>query len=219
MKIISAISYSIAGMLLGSLGTLSVTSGAVPARVNAMMGMMDGRGRNAAEVGRYAGLMTPGSVDRHFIEQMIPHHEDAVLMAEMALEQAQRPEVRTLAQDIITAQESEISRMNQWYREWYGEDVPRTDGQMGMHGMMGRGSMHMGMMGNDTDMDRLSVAQDFDKAFIEEMIPHHQMAVMMASMLKAGTNRGEMKQLADNIITSQTKEIQDMRRWYQTWYR
>ena len=77
--------------------------------------------------------------------------------------------------------------------------------------------MHMGMMGNDTDMARLENAADFDKVFIEEMIPHHQMAVMMANMLLSGTNRAEMKQLAENIITSQTKEINDMRSWYRIW--
>lgn len=49
------------------------------------------------------------------------------------------------------------------------------------------------------------------------MIPHHQMAVMMASMLKGGTNRSEMRQLADDIITSQTNEIDKMREWLKKW--
>lgn len=75
----------------------------------------------------------------------------------------------------------------------------------------------MGMMGNETDMTRLQNASDFDRAFIEEMIPHHQMAVMMANMLLASTDRPEMKKLAEDIITAQTKEINEMREWAKAW--
>jgi uncharacterized protein (DUF305 family) len=65
----------------------------------------------------------------------------------------------------------------------------------------------------------LENASDFDKAFIEEMIPHHQLAIMMANMLQSGTNRPEMQQLAKNIISSQSKEIQQMQSWYVQWYK
>ena len=82
---------------------------------------------------------------------------------------------------------------------------------------MGRGMMHGGMMGDTTDTESLKNAEDFDKAFIEEMIPHHQMAVMMSNMLAKGTRREEMKKLAQNIIDAQTKEINDMRTWYEVW--
>jgi uncharacterized protein (DUF305 family) len=70
---------------------------------------------------------------------------------------------------------------------------------------------------NKSDLDHLKNATDFDQVFIEEMIPHHQMALMMASMLKNGTNRPEMKQLADSIITAQSSEIDQMRKWHQDW--
>jgi uncharacterized protein (DUF305 family) len=75
----------------------------------------------------------------------------------------------------------------------------------------------MGMMGDETDITGLEKAGDFDKAFIDEMIPHHQMAVMMAQMLKSGTRRPEMIKLAEDIITAQTKEINEMRQWYKNW--
>ena len=77
--------------------------------------------------------------------------------------------------------------------------------------------MHMGMMGDESDMASLEQADDFDKTFVEEMIPHHQMAVMMATMLKNGTTRPEMKKLAEDIISAQTKEIDQMRSWYKIW--
>jgi uncharacterized protein (DUF305 family) len=158
------------------------------------------------------------TLDQHFIEQMIPHHEDAVTMANLALEKAKKPEIKTLAANIIKAQEEEINSMRNWYKQWFGREIPVGQEVMQQHGMMGISDMHMGMMGNNSDISRLQTAADFDKGFIEHMIPHHQMAVMMASMLKDGSTRAEMKQLADNIIVAQTKEIDMMRGWYNEWY-
>lgn len=157
------------------------------------------------------------NLDAHFIEQMIPHHEDAITMAKLAQTKAKRPEVKQLANSIIESQGKEIVQMKDWYKVWFGKEVPTGALVMNQHGMMGSNSMHMGMMGDETDMTSLEQATDFDTAFVEEMIPHHQMAVMMASMLKGGTNRPEMKTLADNIITAQTNEIVLMRGWLQNW--
>lgn len=163
-------------------------------------------------------MMISGMMDAHFIEQMIPHHEDAITMAKLALTKAQHPEIKQLAQSIIESQSKEIDQMQAWYKDWYGREVPTGTQVMGQHGMMSGRGMHMGMMGNETDITRLEQATDFDRVFIEEMIPHHQMAVMMANMLKVGTQRPEMKQLADDIITAQTREIDQMRQWYDAWF-
>jgi len=157
-----------------------------------------------------------GSIDAHFIEQMIPHHEDAITMADLALEKAEHPEIKQMAQDINRTQSEEIEQMRAWYKSWYGKDVADIFSGAG-HGM-GSGAMHMGMMGDATDIEQLKTASDFDKVFIEEMIPHHQMAVMMAQMLEQTTKRSEMKQLAKNIVEAQTKEIDSMRSWYRQWY-
>src|SRR3989344_5392196 len=153
------------------------------------------------------------SIDRHFIEQMIPHHDDAITMAELALTRAKRPEIKNLATAIVTAQTKENNQMRAWYKEWYGQDVPATN-----IGMMGHGQMHGGMMSGDSDFGNLETSADFDRDFIREMIPHHQMAVMMASMLIGSTERPEMKKLGQDIIEAQTREIEQMRGWYSQWY-
>lgn len=201
-----SILYGAIGLLAGLLIGIYVASNAVNSNAYGMMQMMGIR-------------YSTESIDAHFIEQMIPHHEDAITMAEIARIKAKRQEIKDLAEAIITAQTNEINEMKQWYKDWYGTEVPQDEEVMGGHGMMGSGGMHMGMMGDETDMTSLENAQDFDKAFIEEMIPHHQMAVMMASMLRNGTQREEMKTLADNIVSSQTDEIDQMRTWYSTWYK
>ena len=154
-------------------------------------------------------------IDSHFIEQMIPHHEDAIIMASLALENAEHQEIKTLAGDIISSQSEEIDQMEEWYKSWFGIDVPSLSFSMGHDmGMM----THGGMMGDETDISALENAELFDKEFIEQMIPHHQMAVMMAQMLSYSTSRQEMKQLAENIVMAQTKEINQMREWYNVWH-
>ena len=206
--------YGIIGLLTGSLITIVVASSAVNNNNMPMMRMMGMHQTGNQYVGQGTVM---GNIDRHFIEQMIPHHEDAITMANLATKKAKRPENKKLAQDIITSQSSEITKMKTWYKSWYGNEVPQTSYQMGAHVMSGNSGMHMGMMGNDTDMTRLEQAENFDKVFIEDMIPHHQMAIMMATMLKNGTSRPEMTKLADDIISAQTKEIDEMRQWYQAW--
>lgn len=161
------------------------------------------------------GSMMKQNIDQHFIAQMIPHHEGAIEMAKLALERSKRPEMLSLANDIIEAQTREIREMTGWYTSWFGSAPPQ--GGIGM-GDRGGGMMHMG--GMTGDMDDLKSASDteFDREFIMQMIPHHEMAVMMGSMLAASTERDEMKILADNIITSQSREIEKMREWLDAWY-
>ena len=160
-----------------------------------------------------------GSIDQHFIEQMIPHHEAAITMANLAFTKAEHKEIQKLSQNIVTSQTLEINQMKEWYKQWFRKDIPEASkGMTGGH-MSAGGMMNMGMMGDQSDMTNLQNAKPFDKAFIEEMIPHHQMAVMMAEMLENSTTRPEMKKLAQDIITAQTKEINQMREWYKTWYK
>ena len=161
------------------------------------------------------GSMMGQGIDQHFIAQMIPHHEGAIEMAKVALERSKRAEILSLANGIIEAQEREITDMTNWYADWFGSTPP--EGGMRMGGR-GGGMMHMG--GMTGDLDDLKAASDaqFDREFIDQMIPHHEMAVMMASMLAASTERDEMKVLADQIITSQSREIDMMRSWRASWY-
>ena len=149
------------------------------------------------------GAMRGQNIDQHFIEQMIPHHEGAIEMSKIALERSKQPEVLQLANSIIASQQKEIDDMTTWYQSWFGS-AP-AEGSMGM--------MHMGSMEGDTDVLASIAAANFDREFLEQMIPHHEMALMMVAMLAAGTERPEMKQLAENIRTSQSREIELMQGW------
>ena len=166
--------------------------------------------------------------DQHFIEMMIPHHQDAVEMANLAMIDAKRPEIKKLAAAIKRDQTREIQQMRGWYKAWYGKDVPQVAMGTGMmvngQGMMGSGQgMGQGMMTQNgmmhTDLIVLKNASDFDKEFIYQMIPHHLMAVHMAQMVLNQRTRPEIRTLAQSIIKSQTVEIKQMQQWQQAWFR
>ncbi len=203
------IAFGFGGILVGAIIILLLGS---TGQYKSMMWGVNGS--NSTTSNRTVGMMN--NIDEHFIEQMVPHHDGAIAMAKLALQKAKRPEIKTLAQNITSAQEKEIREMQSWYKSWFGGDVKVGNTYSMMGGMMSQGGMHMG---GQQDITTLENATDFDKAFIEEMIPHHQLAIMMAQMLKSGTNRPEMLTLANNIIESQSKEIEEMQSWYKNWYK
>jgi uncharacterized protein (DUF305 family)/uncharacterized cupredoxin-like copper-binding protein len=174
------------------------------------------------------GMMMNMEFDLAFIDMMKPHHEGAVAMAKVALERAEHEEVRTLAQEIIDAQDAEIAKLKAWRAEWYPDAPPVTMpdmmqmqnmGQMmpGMSDLMASmGSMHM-----DPSMDAASlcsVTDSFDLTFIDMMIPHHQSAIMMAQAALANAKHQELKDLAHEIIDAQQREIDQMTGWRAAWY-
>lgn len=85
--------------------------------------MMSSKANNTMMGGGMMGGMM-GDIDRNFIEHMIPHHQMAVMMADLALQKAEHEELKQLAADIKTAQTREINDMRSWYKSWYGVEVP-----------------------------------------------------------------------------------------------
>lgn len=168
-----------------------------------------------------AGPMGQRSADARFIVMMIPHHQGAIAMAELALSRARRPQIKALAQRIIASQSREIAQMRQWYRQWYGSEVPAWGmgpgyGMgMGMGGGMGMG---WGMPGMGTSLEALNNAPDFDRAFIEQMIPHHRMGVMMASHAEWNTQHLPLRELEAAMVRVQSQEIEQMAQWYRQWF-
>jgi uncharacterized protein (DUF305 family) len=141
---------------------------------------------------------TGAALDRAFIADMIPHHESAVEMAEIALERGESDFVKNLAQEIIKAQNTEISTMR------------RIDESLADEAEVGDLGVADHMKGMDQDIAELREAKDFDAMFIEMMIPHHEGAIEMAKVeLAKGTN-DELKKLAQDIVDAQTREIKEM---------
>ena len=135
------------------------------------------------------------ALERKFINDMIPHHEEAVTAAQYAIDfGAQNPEVRKLATDIVTAQKAEIALMKEWYVEWYGEVYKNT----------GTYEPMMRDISNLTGVDR-------DKAFLEDMIQHHLHALAMVQDSAPQFIRPELKELSQDIASSQSNEVVAMK--------
>jgi uncharacterized protein (DUF305 family) len=156
--------------------------------------------------------------DLRFIDGMTPHHEGAVIMAEEALQKSQRPEIKQLAQAIIDAQQKEIAQMKEWRTAWYpnASATPMMySSEMG-HMMPMSEEMKSSMMMN---MDLGAADDQFDLRFINAMLPHHEGAVMMAKEALQKSDRPEVKELAQEIVDSQQKEIDQMNQWKTAWYK
>jgi uncharacterized protein (DUF305 family) len=149
--------------------------------------------------------------DLQFIDMMVPHHQLAIDMARVAEQHAQHGQVLGLARDIIAAQDDEIHRMLIWRGELAGSSPTP-----GMSAMGGPG--HSSMPGMNVDLKALAASPDFDRAFIEAMIPHHQSAIDMSRAATPNLKRPEIRDLAHDIITTQQVEIDRMEGWLKEWY-
>lgn len=155
--------------------------------------------------------------DLRFIDGMILHHQGAIVMAESALAASDRPEIQQLAQDIIAAQTDEIAQLEAWRQAWYpdaGDELVMYHADMG-HTMTMTPEMQAAMT---MAMDLGPADGDYDRRFINAMIPHHEGALVMAEQVLAHSDRPELKALATQILTSQQTEIDQMQQWRQDWY-
>jgi uncharacterized protein (DUF305 family) len=145
--------------------------------------------------------------DVTFAQGMIPHHRQAVEMAELAETRAESPQVKELAAQIKAAQDPEIQTMTGWLESW-GEDVPEDMGGMD------HGSMDMPGMMSSEDMDKLEAAKgaEFDTMFMNMMIEHHNGAIEMAKTEQSDGQYADAKALAKTIEQAQTAEIATMRK-------
>jgi uncharacterized protein (DUF305 family) len=172
---------------------------------------MDHSNMNMGSEGMMAAsemLMENGEYsDERFIDAMVPHHQGAIDMAEVALENAEHPELLQLAQNIISTQQAEIEELLSIKEQEFGtSEVP-----------MQMSPEEMEMMGME-DPAELANRRPFDEAFINAMIPHHESAIEMAQVALAESDNPAIRDLAGRIVDDQTRETEQMRGWLEEWY-
>ncbi len=136
-----------------------------------------------------------------FAEMMIPHHQQAVDMSDLALKKSTNPKILDIAQRIKSAQSSEIIQMQSWL------------GGKEANSMMTDHSGHsMGGMLTEEEFSKLesSFGVTFDSLFLEGMIAHHEGALDMARMIKDTTTQ-EVNSFGLNVVEVQSEEIREMR--------
>lgn len=132
-----------------------------------------------------------------YLTMMIPHHEEAITSAEVLLAGTKSPRMKQFARTIIKTQSAEVKQMKEWLATWY----PGRDTAVDYKPMM-------------RDLTKLSGAK-LDRAFLQDMIPHHMMAVMMSQQLVTGdlAEHDVVVPFAENIRDTQHAEIRMMARW------
>ena len=167
--------------------------------------MMERRSRSMMA----GGSMMPGGMtsmrvasEADYLATMIPHHQEAVAAAE-ELSRSARPEMRRLGASIVTTQTAEIDRMQAWLTRWYPRVTPPTDYRPMMR-----------------DLSGLS-GDALDEAFLEDMIPHHMMAVMMSQqvLMRDLATHDSVERFAQTVRGDQHAEILTMRTWLAAWFR
>lgn len=191
-----------------------LTSRTAPVAVALALGLTGcgsdhGTGMSGMNHGSSSSSSTSGTPDAGrqgdvmFAQMMIPHHEQAVEMADMALARPSSAEVTGLARQIKAAQGPEIASMQEWLREWGAPAAADDSAHMG----------HGGGMMSSADMGSLEVARgaEFDRMWLTMMIEHHEGAVVMAEDVLGTTTNPDVKAMAQAIVDGQTKEIATMR--------
>lgn len=146
------------------------------------------------------GATTSATGDVEFAQMMIPHHEQAVEMADLALaNDTASPEVKALAGQIKAAQDPEIETMKGWLGQWGASE---GSGQMD----------HGGMMSDDQMSSLMGISgTEFNQMWLTMMIEHHEGAIEMAQDVLATTSNPEVEQLATAVVQGQEKEITTMK--------
>lgn len=143
--------------------------------------------------------------DVTFATQMIPHHAQAIQMAQMAINKSRDPAVLKLAKKIEDGQSPEIKSLTSWLKGW-GVAIPKP-GMTSMPGMS-PGMSGMGAGG----MSRMMTASggEFDRRWLKMMTAHHKGAVQMAQIELRDGRSADARNLARRIVDAQQAEIKSM---------
>ena len=148
--------------------------------------------------------------DVYFAQMMIPHHQQALEMSEIALAKDTSPAVAELAREIRREQDPEIVLMRAWLAEWGAEELPHSGGP----GEQADDGHDHDMPGMATGEQMVALAEgsgrDFERMWLELMVAHHEGAIEMAEQVEGTTEDPEVRALATAITEAQQEEIDRM---------
>ncbi len=186
------------GVLLGVIVLLAaaVVSLSVNRNENNVMNNSSGHmghGSSSSSNANYTGD------DIMFLQMMIPHHQQAIDISNIALKSSKNVELLALADTIIEDQTAEIVQMTSWLKE-AGASMDMGHSMSGMGGML-----------DEAELSALAVAKgkEFDALWLKGMIEHHDGAIDMSSMIADASNP-EIKAFGENVIEDQSAQIDQM---------
>jgi uncharacterized protein (DUF305 family) len=149
------------------------------------------------------------SVDVGFVQDMIDHHDQAVLMGEAVVSKPNvDPLVRSFAQEVVRDQRWEVGVMDAWLQDWgqaRGEPDRTVMGWMGMPVPL----VQMPGLQSEAAMEQLRAAdgREADRLFLTMMTDHHQGGIHMASYAATHASQAKVRELAQIMVTNQTSEV------------
>ncbi len=148
-----------------------------------------------------SSMVELGMADKYFdlryVNNMIAHHLAAIDMAKQAQEKSSRPEIKELAQIIITTDERGIEQLYTYKKTWYGDTKPVTR----------------------FDKTELGAADElFDLRFLNALTVHHEMAIESAKEVQTKSVRTEVLNLANDVITNLSANLKQFATWRKAWY-
>jgi uncharacterized protein (DUF305 family) len=150
--------------------------------------------------------------DQLYIDMMVPHHEAVIALAEVALPALTDPDLIAIAENVVTTQAKENVQLREWRAAWFGDATPMTDDatMMQMLEAMPVGSMDDMMLQMDPagQVMAFCTAEDPDRAFAEQVLAHHQMAVDASEIAVAQAEHPELVAFAEQVIVDQQAEIE-----------
>jgi uncharacterized protein (DUF305 family) len=185
-------------LLLAGVASIAVLAVAAGCGNDDMSGIDHGSGATPTGAPPGSGA-TYNDTDVTFAQNMIPHHKQAVQMADLAASRATDPGIKQLAVEIKAAQDPEIATLTGWLTAW-GKPIepPQGHGGHAMPGMM-----------SDAELAKLTTAKgtEFDRMFAQMMIAHHNGAIQMSKEEQAKGINTDAKTLAATIERTQTAEV------------
>ena len=186
------------GSLVAIIAVLLATILGISLNRNSEDGFFGMNGNDSVGMHHNSGTATYTGADVMFLQMMIPHHQQAIDISNIALKTSKDSELLALANTIIKAQTAEIIQMKTWL-----SDAGATT-EMGH-------SMGMGGMLDDAELSALSAAsgKNFDLLWLKGMIGHHDGAIHMTTMIQDATN-SEIKTFGENVVKDQSAQIDQM---------
>jgi len=153
------------------------------------------------------GASAGADAERAFLTGMVHHHGTAIEMSKVAQERGESRFVKDLSSDIISTQEEEIEQMSSIYSRLFDGEL-KPDPMA--HDGLGLSAEEAGMTHSPDTNAELERADPFDRAFVDEMTPHHEGAVKMVAVILEESDDAELTKLAEGIMKTQEREIAAM---------
>ena len=215
---------------LPALGSQATAEDASPAATPEVVASCDGllTMEPSSPVAEAAIDPTTLDLDVLYIDILIPHHESAVTMAEIAQARSTRPEVVSLAAGIAAARSAELEQLRTWRETWY-PDVPGLTETQLFAGLETKASSpgRGGAPGLD-DLTTAGAAEAIvelctetdllDLAFIDHMVEHLTGAVLISELVAVEAVHPELAAFARTVVDTQGAQIATMLGWRDAWY-